>query len=85
MLSKIEIDILQHLWSEELVDQMNSRTIRRISEKIGINYFRVRTNLQHLLMLGYVNQGFRERSSNTFYINPQGVEIINGINIKNDK
>ena len=77
MLSKIEIDILRHLRNEGLVDSMNSRTIRNISKKIEINYFRVRTNLNHLLLLGMVANGFKERQSNTFHITKQGVELIN--------
>lgn len=77
MVSKIEIDILQHLWNEGLTDQMNSRTLRRISEKIGINYFRVRTNMQHLKLLGMVENGYKEKSSMTYFINKKGVELIN--------
>lgn len=76
MLSKVEIDILRHLWESGLIDEMNSRTIKRISQKIGINYFRVRTNIRHLLLLGMVKSGFKEKSSGTFFISEKGVEII---------
>lgn len=76
MLSKVEIDILTHMVESELFDQMNSRTIRRISKEIGLNYFRIRTNIQHLLLLGYIAKGFKERNSGTFYIKKEGIEII---------
>jgi NADH/NAD ratio-sensing transcriptional regulator Rex len=76
LLSKVEIDILKHLSNEGLVDQMNSRTIKHISEKIGINYYRIRTNLNHLNLLGMVKKGFKEKSSNTFYISEIGQKNI---------
>jgi len=76
LLSKVEIDILKHLSDEGLVDQMNSRTTKRISEIIGINYYRVRSNLIHLKLLGLVDQGFKEKSSNTFYITKNGQKNI---------
>lgn len=76
MLSKVEIDILKHLWDEGLVDRMNSRTIKRISEKIGINYYRIRSNLIHLKLLGLIDRGFKERNSNTFYITEKGQKNI---------
>jgi len=77
MLSKIQIDILHHLLDSGLTDQMNSRSIRRISDKIGINYFRVRTNINYLLLLGLVANGWKERQSNCFHITKKGVELIN--------
>jgi len=76
MLSKLEIDILNYLFSENLTDQMNSRTIRDVSLAININHLRVRHNLNHLLMLGMVKLGWKERNANSFYITNKGVEII---------
>lgn len=76
MLNKVEIDILQHLLDEGLIDQMNSRTIRRISDKIELNYFRIRTNINHLLLLGLINMGYKERQSKTFYINKNGINEL---------
>ena len=76
MLSKLEIDILHHLFSENLTDPMNSRTVRNISLAIDINHLRVRHNLNHLLMLGMVKLGWKERNANSFYITSKGVEMI---------
>jgi len=76
MLSKVEIDILQHLKTEGLIDQMNSRTIQNISKGVGLNYFRVRNNVTHLYMLGLINMGFKERQSNSFYITAEGQRKI---------
>jgi len=77
MLSKLEIDILNHLFSENLTDSMNSRTVRNISLGIGINHLRVRNNLNHLLMLGMVKNGWKERNANSFHITQKGVDLIN--------
>lgn len=79
MLSKVEIDILKHLWDQKLIDQMNSRTIRNIAKGINLNYYRVRTNLNHLLLLKMVRQGFKEKSSNTFFITKEGIDEIKEI------
>jgi len=77
MLSKLEVDILIHLSENELLDPMNSRTIKNISKAVDINYFRTRTNVNHLFKLGYISMGFRERASNTYYLSKKGVEMIN--------
>ena len=79
LLSKVEIDILKYLWVEKLIDQMNSRTIRNIAKGINLNYYRVRSNLNHLLLLKMVKQGFKEKSSNTFYITKEGINEIKEI------
>jgi predicted transcriptional regulator len=76
LLSKVEIDILKHMVESELFDPMNSRSIRNISRGIGLNYYRTRTNILHLLLLNYIQKGFKERSSNTFYITNKGVEML---------
>lgn len=76
MLSKVEIDILKHLYQEKLIDPMNSRTIKRISQQIGLNYFRVRSNVNKLMLLKLIKMGYRERSSNTFYISQEGINEI---------
>lgn len=77
MLSKVEIDILKHLWDENLIDPMNSRTIRNISKGIDLNYYRIRTNVNHLCDLGLIKKGFKERSSFTFFISEDGIEMVN--------
>jgi len=55
----------------ELFDPMNSRTIRNISKGINLNYFRVRTNIQHLFLLGYIKKGYKEKSSETYYLDKE--------------
>jgi len=77
MLSKLEIDILQHLYSENLTDSMKSRTVRNIAIAININLLRARHNLNHLLSLEYVKLGWKERNANTFHITQKGIDLIN--------
>jgi len=60
MLSKVEIDILVHLKSEGLIDEMNSRTIKNVSKSIDLNYFRTRNNLTTLVMRGMVGMDLRK-------------------------
>jgi len=76
MLSKLEVDILIQMKEDGILDSMNSRTIQNVAKRIGINYFRIRTNMNNLYKLGYILRGFRERSSNTYYLSNKGVEII---------
>jgi len=71
LLSKVQIDILRHMVESELFDPMNSRTIRNISKGINLNYFRVRTNIQHLFLLGYIKKGYKEKSSETYYLDKE--------------
>lgn len=77
MLSKVEIDILRHLHSDGLTNQMDSRTIKNISKGIDLNYRRTRDNVMRLLMKGYVELGYTERQSRTYFINRKGVEMLN--------
>jgi len=77
MLSKLEIDILNHLFINNLTDSMNSRTVKNISLEIGINNLRIRHNINHLLMLNMVKLGWKERNANTYFITQKGVEMIN--------
>ena len=76
ILSKLEVDILNQMFESGLLDSMNSRTIQNIGKRLGINYYRTRTNIIHLLKLEYIQLGFRERGSNTYFISKKGVEII---------
>ena len=79
MLSKVEIDILMHLKNEGLLDTMNSRTIKNVSQSIDLNYFRTRNNLYHLQLLGMVGLGFKEIRSNTYYLTQKGIDEIEKI------
>jgi len=76
MLSKLEVDILIQMKEDGILDSMNSRTIQNVAKRIGINYFRIRTNMNNLHKLGYILMGFRERSSNTYYLSKKGAEMI---------
>ena len=74
MLSKVEIDILKILSEHEMVDQMNSMTVSKISEKIKLNIPRVRANIKHLLSLNCIAMGFKDKSSYTYFITKIGQE-----------
>jgi len=76
MLSKLEVDILIQMKNDGILDCMNSRSIKNISKKIDVNYYRVRLHIGNLYKLGYISMGFRERSSNTYFLTSKGVEII---------
>jgi len=76
MLSKVEIDILNHLYTSGLIDPMNSRTISNISKHIGLNHSRIRNNINHLHSLQMVNLGYKERQSNAYFISQKGIDEI---------
>lgn len=76
MLNKVEIEILHHMVENNLIDQINSRTIRNIAKGIDINYNRTRNYVNHLKLLGMLESGFKELNSGTFYITKKGVDLI---------
>lgn len=76
MLSKVEIQILKHLNDNQIDNQMKSQTIKKLSQIMNLNYFRVRNIVTNLTRLELLYIGFKEGNANTYYISEKGVEKI---------
>jgi predicted transcriptional regulator len=80
-LNKNEIELLQYLHQNFYNNQMNSRTIKSLSQSTNLNYFRLRTMINRLSLLELVSHGFKEGNSNTFYITIKGIEKIESLTV----
>lgn len=76
-LTKKEIKILVILKTEECFSKIESLSLREIAEKSETPITTIRHYMKNFLLRGLVEEGARDWSAKTYFINEKGLDIIN--------
>lgn len=76
-LTKKEVKILVILKQERCFSKIESLSLREISEKSNTPMTTIRHYIKSFLLQGLVEEGARDWSAKTYFINQNGLNIIN--------
>jgi DNA-binding MarR family transcriptional regulator len=73
---KLDIKVLQELYKNKCINDIQSFSINQILKSIELSYSTIHNILNSLVVAGYAQKGFKNSRADTYYITEKGIEKL---------